>query len=185
MFLHLGLNPGIANNSSFRTSLWEDDVLLKEPSDGQPDNQHWINARKLYCANEKLMRLMKRATFSFLIPWRTPEFNTNAFGGLRNYNLAFESSKVIFNELYRQLQPKTIILSGVETAKKFHSKHFLDEHLYPMDFPEKRNKINQNNTYQWRVWKKKDLTIILVPHFSRANSEDYLKIIAEKIATEL
>lgn len=183
--LFITFNPGRSkeNSDKFNISL----SPYNRYWDNYEDKKYsfWRNSR-LFFKSQLLKSWINNATSTFLVPWRT-----NSIASLNNdpelKKRIYEYSGQIVRKMIDHHDAKVIVVSGVATLKGLSSDQFLNFDLgksvvQSMTFGNGSNyqckKVNPNRNYN-------HLIIFQVPHFSRANSREFLQQCSEWLWSEV
>jgi hypothetical protein len=200
--LHLGLNPGVPSwkkeelkekgSLTFETDLWDFDPLLEEdPSGEKIGDKYWKNARIFFNANPTLKAEMKKAVFSFLIPWRSKDFAS--LEARADYQEIKEESLSLLEKIIGIVEPDIILFSGKKCAQIFW-REFLNKNL-DTNWEEHNGKMIINRNHFFRVFTDNYLstsTFVVLNHFSRTGNrinppyeKGNLEVLAESLSKKL
>lgn len=184
--LFITFNPGKSqeNNPKFFTSLAKYNRYWDSYKD--KDYQFWKNSRHFFNSQPHLKTWLSDITSTFLIPWRTPNiFAFNKDVELKRRINAYSGE--ILRRIIEHHQAKILIISGIATLRLLTSGQFLDFDLkqsierssrFYLGVNYQCGKVKPNRNY-------KNLTLLQIPHFSRANKRAYLEQCASWLWNEV
>ena len=160
--LVLGINPGPSDSVTLDVRRQEYDYLLSGPD--KPRHQNWTNARKFFNASPRLLDAVRLATFAFCCPYRTQSWSAMP----RPVKTALaDSSRDLLGAIIQDCSPTLLIVTGVDGFRLF--AEIMGNAL------QVQNVIGSGGDgrlHQWSAYRaqafQRMLTIVQVPHFSRA-----------------
>ncbi len=184
--IYFGLNPGtggLEGPQQFSVELetnrnppfWASDEDNREFS-------YWRNWGKFLRAHPDLDKWFNdRVTSAMLIPWRTPDGPTLDKLAKSTEGRVYEYSKQLVMKMLDHHQARLVLVAGKVTLER------LNEFLGTPWDASHMSKARQGpgRTYQWRRTAFERVTVLQVPHFSRAVSLDRLGEFAEWLRQEL
>lgn len=168
--LMLGVNPGMGDKKDLYCGLWSANPLLEDWQSKRV--RYWTNARVLFGATAELRQAMERATYSFCCPFRTASWN-----GLPRAHRASlaEYSRPILLRIISDCSPRLVICAGLAGIRA----------LAAIAAPELRlggvlaRGGDDRGAYRWAAFdaefEAKRLTVVQIPHLSRASSRRRLR----------
>lgn len=162
--LFLGINPGASPNRFIDTDLNAHNVLLEGPNPAR--HAYWTNARKFFNADRIVRELFATATFAFCCPYRTTTWS-GLSEGQRETLMAL--SRPVLRQIVEDCQPALIAVAGVAGRDALLRTLGAD-----LSLGSGASGNQTSGTYQWTVHdgscRGHALTMVQLPHFSRANS---------------
>ncbi len=182
--LMLGLNPGLLRDEpggliqstyAHNYDLAPSTLLVGDPTDSEALRvRYWRNARRCFGATRILESVMRRATFSFCCPFRTPNWSTlNA----RQQHLLEECSRPVLRMMVSDCQPALVLVAGADASKML---------LRCGAFFENRTSI-ESCRHKWRLFETRaewgDVSVAELHHFSYFNGLAELRECGEWLTT--
>ncbi len=168
--LMLGINPGSSDDLPEDYGLRSSNCLIGDP--GDPDARkfvYWRNARRCFGATAELKHKMARATYTFCIPFRTP--NWSGLRKLERLELK-KAARPILQQILADCRPEFILCAGA-TARTI----LMDlSDLSSVDHETLEGRQGRNTWTADAVavpWGSSE--VLKVPHFSRFHSKEGLR----------
>ena len=186
--LFVGINPGGKDESAeIVTCPHPVNILLKGCNSEDHEQRFWRNSATFFSSTSSaFQKMMKQATFSFCIPYRTPSWN-----GLpaRERRLLMDASAPVFFQMLKDCNPPFIIASGVAASTILSDDSFTGWRDREVLTRPARN-FSVSVTRRISGTKAADVApslraIYLVPHFSRTNSRPILSECARTLEMSL
>jgi len=183
--LMLGINPGGNQTHKIDTALKDENCLLGSPKDEK--EKYWKHARTLFGSSSELSNKMVHATFSFIIPVRTTKWT-----GLKppEKRIALiNGAKPITRQIISDCNPKYIIVAGSDGQSTLvHDILDLKKTPYKIHHYDKPAGFTRGTYQLQRIdveWEDKAMTVLQIPHLSRASSKDKLVQCGQWLTQEL
>lgn len=184
--IYFGLNPGTAGLAGPQQFNVELETNRNPPfSASEEDNKefpYWQNWSKFLRAYPDLDKWFNdRVTSAMLVPWRTPNGSTLDDLNKSTEGKIYEYSKQLVMKILEHHQARLVMVAGKVTLERLNG--FLG---MPWDVTQLSNsRQGPGGTYQWRRMVSEGVTVIQLPHFSRAVSLDRLKELAKWLRQQL
>ncbi len=171
--IFITFNPGLSKNNTSKFEVGLSPYNRYWDSYYDKDYLFWKNSRKFFQSQPLLRTWINDATSAFLIPWRTK--NITSFNSEPKLKERIcEYSGTLIRKMVEHHHANTLIVSGVATLNCLSSNAFLN---FDTKQSQKSKGLDLGLNYQCKVFYPdsiRSLVIFQVPHFSRANSKEFL-----------
>ena len=185
-YIYFSLNPGFARDGSplDPSSIDGSNVPFSNPPHLCRKYIYLHNSQRFFQAHAALGAWINaKVTSAFLVPWRTR--NVGALYTLNRLTdgRVFHFARRLVELILLHHEARLLITAGKSSLTLL-----TDLGVFAAP-PQIDRFLGPGGSYQWSrstvVWRGSNLTILQIPHFSRANSPDKMKTLAEWLTAEL